>query len=139
MKPLGSRSPLCARARRPARPRRAIRRRRTAAALAQLQERVIEISKRVTPSVVHVEAIVKVNDRRNEVTGSGVIASADGRILTNHHVVEKAEKVTVTMPGVPGKIPARIVGTDKQTDLALLRIEPDAAAAGRDASARPTR
>jgi serine protease Do len=94
-----------------------------AAALAQLQDRVIEISKRVTPSVVHVEAIVKVNDRRSEVTGSGVIASADGRILTNQHVVEKAEKVTVTMPGVPGKIPARIVGTDKQTDLALLRIE----------------
>jgi len=92
------------------------------AALAQLQDRVIEISKRVTPSVVHVAAIVKVNDRRNEVTGSGVIVSADGRILTNHHVVEKAEKVTVTMPGVPGKIPARIVGTDKQTDLALLRI-----------------
>ena len=92
-------------------------------ALAQIQDRVIEISKRVTPSVVHVEAIVKVNDRRNEVTGSGVIASADGRILTNHHVVEKAEKVTVTMPGVAGKIPARIIGSDKQTDIALLRIE----------------
>ena len=92
-------------------------------ALAQIQDRVIEISKRVTPSVVHVEAIVKVNDRRNEVTGSGVIASADGRILTNHHVVEKAEKVTVTMPGVAGKIPARVVGSDKQTDIALLRIE----------------
>ena len=94
------------------------------AALAQLQNRVIEISKRVTPSVVHVEAIVRVNDRRNEVTGSGVIASSDGRILTNHHVVEKAEKVTVTMPGVVGKIPARIIGSDKQTDIALLRIEP---------------
>ena len=93
------------------------------AALDALQARVIEISKRVTPSVVHVEAIVKVNDRRNEVTGSGVIASADGRILTNHHVVEKAEKVTVTMPGVAGKIPARIIGSDKQTDIALLRIE----------------
>jgi len=93
-------------------------------ALDALQRRVIEISKRVTPSVVHVEAIVKVNDRRNEVTGSGVIVSADGRILTNHHVVEKAEKVSVTVPGVKGQIPARIVGTDKQTDLALLRIEP---------------
>jgi serine protease Do len=93
-------------------------------ALASLQARVIEIAQRVKPSVVHVEAIVKVNDRRNEVTGSGVIVGADGRILTNHHVVEKAEKVTVTVPGVKGKIPARIVGTDKQTDLALLRIEP---------------
>jgi len=94
------------------------------AALDALQARVIEIAKRVTPSVVHVEAIVKVNDRRNEVTGSGVIVSTDGRILTNHHVVEKAEKVTVTVPGVKGQIPARIVGTDKQTDIALLRIDP---------------
>jgi serine protease Do len=93
------------------------------AALDALQKRVIEISKRVTPSVVHVEAIVKVNDRRNEVTGSGVIVSTDGRILTNHHVVEKAEKVTVTVPGLKGQIPARIVGSDKQTDIALLRIE----------------
>jgi serine protease Do len=102
-----------------------------------LERRVIEIAKRVTPSVVHVEAIVKVNDRRNEVTGSGVIVSPDGRILTNHHVVEKAEKVAVVVPGVKGKIPAKIVGTDKQTDLALLRIEsatPLAAAAlGRSA------
>lgn len=96
------------------------------AALDALQARVVEIAKRVTPSVVHVEAIVKVNDRRNEVTGSGVIVSADGRILTNQHVVEKAEKVTVTVPGVKGQIPAQIVGTDKQTDLALLRIEPPA-------------
>jgi S1-C subfamily serine protease len=94
------------------------------AAFASLQRRVIDIAQRVKPSVVHVEAIVKVDDRRDEVTGSGVIVSADGRILTNHHVVEKAEKVTVTVPGVKGKIPARIVGTDKQTDLALLRIEP---------------
>jgi serine protease Do len=94
------------------------------AALDALQARVIEIAKRVTPSVVHVEAIVKINDRRNEVTGSGVIVSADGRILTNHHVVEKAEKVSVTVPGRKGQIPARIVGTDKQTDLALLRIDP---------------
>jgi serine protease Do len=105
--------------------------------LDELQARVIEIAQRVTPSVVHVEAIVKVNDRRNEVTGSGVIVSDDGRILTNHHVVEKAEKVTVTVPGVKGKIPATIVGTDKQTDLALLRIAPAtplaAAALGRSA------
>jgi serine protease Do len=93
-------------------------------ALSQLEERVIEISKQVTPSVVHVEAIVKVNDRRSEVTGSGVVAHADGRILTNHHVVEKAEKVQVVVPGIAGKIPARIVGTDKQTDVALLRVEP---------------
>ncbi|MEB2345915.1 MAG: trypsin-like peptidase domain-containing protein [Deltaproteobacteria bacterium] len=92
--------------------------------MARLQERIIEISRRVTPSVVHVEAIVKMNDRRSEVTGSGVIASAEGHILTNHHVLEKAEKVQVVVPGLPGKLPARVVGLDKQTDVAVLRVEP---------------
>lgn len=92
--------------------------------MARLQERIIEISRRVTPSVVHVEAIVKMNDRRSEVTGSGVIASAEGHILTNHHVLEKAEKVQVVVPGIPGKLPAHIVGLDKQTDVAVLRVDP---------------
>ncbi len=95
-----------------------------AAAYAALQARVIDVSKRVTPWVVHVEAIVKVNDRRNQVTGSGFVVSEAGHILTNQHVVEKAEKVTVVVPGRKGKTPARIVGTDKQTDIAVLEITP---------------
>lgn len=90
-----------------------------------LEQRVIAISNRVKPSVVHVEAIVKVNDRRNQVTGSGLIVSPDGRILTNQHVVENAEQVDVTVPGYKRKFRARIVGTDKQTDIALLRIDPE--------------
>jgi len=94
--------------------------------LAALQERIIAVSEKVKPSVVHIEAIVKIDDRRNQVTGSGVIASEDGVILTNHHVVERAEKVTVSVPGRRTKYPAKILGTDKQTDLAVLRIEPGA-------------
>jgi serine protease Do len=90
-----------------------------------LERRIIEVAERVKPSVVHIEAIVKFGDRRAPVTGSGVVASADGRILTNHHVVERAEKVTVSVPGRRRKYPARILGTDPQTDMAVLRIEPD--------------
>ena len=89
-----------------------------------LQERIVEIAEIVRPTVVHIEAIVRVNDQRKQVSGSGFIANADGRILTNHHVVDKAEKVTVTVPGVKKKYPAHIIGTDLQTDVALLRIEP---------------
>ncbi|HEY5657255.1 MAG TPA: hypothetical protein VIY27_05660, partial [Myxococcota bacterium] len=37
-----------------------------------LEKRIVEVAERVTPSVVHIEAIVKFNDRRNQVTGSGV-------------------------------------------------------------------
>ncbi len=96
-----------------------------AAAYDALQERIIEVSQRVKPSVVHIDAIVKVNDRRNQVEGSGVIASAEGLILTNHHVVEKAQKVEVTVPGRKQKYSAQILGTDKQTDIAVLKIEPE--------------
>ena len=91
----------------------------------ELQERIIEISERVKPSVVHVEAIVRVNDRRNQVTGSGLIASGSGLILTNQHMVEKSEKVEVTVPGRKKRYPARVLGTDKQTDIAVLEIQPE--------------
>ncbi len=105
-----------------------------------LESRIVEIAERVTPTVVHIKAIVKFNDRRNQVTGSGVIAHADGRILTNHHVVDDAEKVTVSVPGTKKKFPARILGTDKQTDIAVLQIEGEepfaAARFGRTADVR---
>jgi S1-C subfamily serine protease len=91
----------------------------------ELQERIIEISERVKPSVVHVEAIVRVNDRRNQVTGSGLVASGSGLILTNQHMVEKSEKVEVTVPGRKKRYPARVLGTDKQTDIAVLEIQPE--------------
>ncbi len=90
-----------------------------------LERRIIEVAEKVKPSVVHIESIVKFGDRRAPVTGSGVIASADGRILTNHHVVERAEKVTVSVPGRRRKYPARVIGTDPQTDVAVLRVEPE--------------
>ncbi|MBV1705837.1 MAG: Do family serine endopeptidase [Hyphomicrobiales bacterium] len=53
--------------------------------------------------------------------GSGFIISADGYIVTNNHVVENATDVTVKFDD--GRVlPARVVGTDKKTDLALLKI-----------------
>jgi Do/DeqQ family serine protease len=54
--------------------------------------------------------------------GSGVIVSADGTVLTNHHVIDGAEKITVTMDN--NKIyDAKIVGSDPPSDLAVLKIE----------------
>lgn len=54
--------------------------------------------------------------------GSGVIASKDGYILTNNHVVENAEMLTVVLADGTRK-EATIVGTDPQTDLALIKID----------------
>jgi len=95
-------------------------------AWAELQGRIIEVSEAVKPAVVHVEAIVRHNDRRRAVTGSGLVVDPSGIILTNEHVIEKAEKVTVTVPGRRGEIPATVLGSDKQTDIGVLRIRPDA-------------
>ena len=55
-------------------------------------------------------------------TGSGVIVSADGSVLTNHHVIDGADKITVSMQD--GKTyEARVVGSDPPSDLAVLKIE----------------
>lgn len=54
--------------------------------------------------------------------GSGFIISADGYVVTNYHVVENVTEVSVTLDD--GKeLPATIVGTDKKTDIALLKIK----------------
>ncbi len=54
--------------------------------------------------------------------GSGVIISSDGTILTNNHVVENADKLFVVI-GDKKNYPAKVVGTDPQTDVAVIRID----------------
>ena len=63
----------------------------------------------------------KIQTPKKEATGSGVIISSDGYIVTNNHVVEGADELTVTLND-NREFSARIVGTDKQTDLASLKV-----------------
>lgn len=62
------------------------------------------------------------NMPQQEATGSGVIISNDGYIVTNNHVVDNADQVEVTMDNKE-TFKAKIVGTDPSTDLALLKID----------------
>lgn len=54
--------------------------------------------------------------------GSGFIIEADGFVITNNHVVDDAEEITVTLPD-NNKYKAKIIGRDKKTDLALLKVD----------------
>src|SRR5262249_36255307 len=54
-------------------------------------------------------------------TGSGFVIDADGHILTNNHVVENAEKITVKLGESDTPRTAEVVGTDPSSDLALLK------------------
>ena len=58
---------------------------------------------------------------KKEAAGSGVIISADGYIVTNNHVVDGADELTVTLND-NSEYSARIIGADKTTDLALIKI-----------------
>jgi Do/DeqQ family serine protease len=59
---------------------------------------------------------------RQQALGSGVVISPDGYIVTNHHVVDGAEQITVELTD-RRNLPAKVVGTDPPSDLAVLKID----------------
>jgi Do/DeqQ family serine protease len=59
---------------------------------------------------------------KQEAAGSGVIISADGYIVTNNHVVQNANTITVTLND-NREFSAKVIGTDPDTDLALIKVE----------------
>ena len=95
----------------------------------------VEIAKKSINTVVHVKSSSSVGDysiedfifgrsqRRPQMgSGSGVIISSDGYIITNHHVIETAEDIQVTTNNNQS-YDAKIIGSDEQNDIALLKIE----------------
>lgn len=90
-------------------------------------------AKRVTPAVVHIRIIYgggkfSINaldnyfNPRAHSSGSGVIISDDGYVVTNHHVVEGANSIEVILNNNQ-RFFAKLVGQDPSTDLALLKIK----------------
>jgi serine protease Do len=60
---------------------------------------------------------------KTESLGSGVIIDPRGYILTNAHVIEKASKIFVALPGRRKEVEARLVGVDERIDLAIIKVE----------------
>lgn len=101
----------------------------------------VSAAQKGVPAVVYIESTVKMEGERSynsiwdyfygqsqpaemegEVSGSGVIVSADGYIVTNNHVVDGAGTINITLNNKK-KYVAKIIGKDPETDLALLKID----------------
>ena len=65
----------------------------------------------------------QVQTPKRAAAGSGVIISADGYIVTNNHVVDGADELTVSLNEGSKEYSARVIGADKTTDLALIKID----------------
>lgn len=88
----------------------------------------IDIYERLSPGVVNITSTVLEHDFFFNVvprqgTGSGAIIDSRGYILTNHHVIEDARKLEVTLANGK-KYAAKLVGSDPDTDTAVLKIDP---------------
>lgn len=77
----------------------------------------------IQPSVVSIKVDVRKRGRGiGKAGGSGFIIDSEGHILTNHHVVDNSERVTVKLAN-GRSFPAKIIGGDLYTDVALLKID----------------
>ena len=110
--------------------------------LSSINDTGVSVATKVLPSVVGIKVAYAINSvfSQNSSTataeGSGVIISSDGYILTNNHVVNssssnsssfyelgKATKITVTLYNDTTEYEAKIIGTDSETDLAVIKID----------------
>jgi serine protease Do len=99
----------------------------------------MEVAKKVTPSIVRIDVTSKVNTNtqndfffffpfKNNIpkeqlgSGSGIIITPDGYILTNNHVVENADKIQVQLYD-KSILDAKVIGTDPLTDLAVIKVD----------------
>ena len=103
----------------------------------RLSDAFVSVAERVGPSVVQID-VTERDERQDQLarflgvsngdspvargTGSGVIVSVDGAILTNNHVIEDALTITVHLRD--GRVlPGRLLGRDPDTDLAVVKID----------------
>ena len=106
-----------------------------------LSRTFISVAKQIKPAVVNIDVVEKTkrssmrlpegfpqipgfgdSPRRQKGTGSGVIISADGYILTNNHVAGDADQINVKLAD-GRELKAKVIGKDTETDLAVIKVE----------------
>lgn len=89
----------------------------------------VEISKKVGPAVVGIISTIPGTmsifgtTSESQGSGSGIIISDDGYIVTNNHVIDGASSVKVTL-NTGSEYDAKVIGSDSKTDLAVIKIQP---------------
>jgi len=84
---------------------------------------VAEVLKKIQPSVVTIIALTETGMDQGRGTGTGVVITSDGDILTNDHVVDGADSVFVLFAGDTEPTPATVIAVDAGNDLALLHVD----------------
>jgi serine protease Do len=97
------------------------------AVVAKEQAAVESVAERVKASLVRIKVVspeyYEGREQKSISFGSGSIISADGYVITNHHVAGKAVGLVCTMPNRE-EIPAILIGTDAATDIAVIKLQP---------------
>jgi S1-C subfamily serine protease len=91
------------------------------------EESIVNAVEKVSKSVVNIASVKMMQDQLFRVfpiqgVGSGIIFDSRGHILTNNHVIEGTDRLRVTL-GDSKQVSAKVVGTDEETDLAVVRAE----------------
>lgn len=92
------------------------------------EESIVNAVEKVSKSVVNIASVRMMQDQLFRVfplqgVGSGIIIDDRGHILTNNHVIDGTDRLRVTL-GDSKQVSAKVVGTDEETDLAVVRAEP---------------
>ena len=92
------------------------------------EESIVNAVDKVSKSVVNIASVRMMQDQLFRVfpvqgVGSGIIIDDKGHILTNNHVIDATDRLRVTL-GDSKQVSAKVVGTDDETDLAVVRAEP---------------
>jgi serine protease Do len=92
------------------------------------EESIVNAVEKVNNSVVNIASVRMMQDQLFRVfpvqgVGSGIIIDDKGHILTNNHVIDGTDRLRVTL-GDSKQVSAKVVGTDDETDLAVVRAEP---------------
>jgi serine protease Do len=82
-----------------------------------------DLAAKCDQAVVFVKALQEGRRQINEAVGTAFVFDPNGLILTNNHVIEHATEIRVTFGGQKKEMPATVVGRDRPTDIAVLRVE----------------